>query len=162
MNKAASVNKSDGTFDNNDGSKRKLFVLWREVLMGYAAPAIMASIGGLIIGDKELQLAALTTIGGTSAFIAWMLGLWLIKRGIHKKWIVRAPHLLIVGMFALVGNSFGLLLAWMTSDVVGTIFAVDHLTWVDRVWIDFPTSGLIASTIVTWRWHLAVAPKRRR
>lgn len=38
------------------GSKKKTFVLWREVVMAYAAPAIMAGIGDwlLLIGDFKL------------------------------------------------------------------------------------------------------------
>lgn len=51
------------------GSKKKTFVLWREVVMVYAAPAIMAGIGGLVTVDRGLQIAALTTIGGASTLI---------------------------------------------------------------------------------------------
>lgn len=138
------------------GSKTKTFVLWREVVMAYVSPAIMAGIGGLVTADKGLQIAALTTIGGTSALIALMLGLWLRIRGGRKRWIVGAPHFVVVGLFALMGAMFGLSAAWVTSDLMGIIIPIDNLAWVDRVWIDFPLSGVIASTIVTWRWRLAV------
>lgn len=137
------------------GSNAKNFVLWCEVIMAYAAPAIMAGIGGLVIADKGLQIGALTTIGGTSALVAWMLGLWLRSRGGRKRWIIGAPHLVVVGMFALTGAMLGLFAAWATSGLLD-IFPIGHLTWVDRIWIDFPLSGLIASTIITWRWRLAV------
>jgi len=157
MNKMNYPNQTDGVYGiKAAGSKGKTFVLWREVVMAYAGPAIMAGIGGLISGDKGLQIGALTTIGGTSALVALILGLWLRSRGGRKRWIIGAPHLVVVGMFALAGALLGLLAAWVTSDLLGIFIPIDHLAWVGRVWIDFPLSGFIASTIVTWRWHLAV------
>ncbi|AET62098.1 hypothetical protein HPL003_26930 [Paenibacillus terrae HPL-003] len=114
MNKTTEYpNQTDGVYEiKSAGSGTKTFVLWREVVMAYVSPAIMAGIGGLVTADKGLQLGALTTIGGTSAFLALMLGLWLRSRGGHKGWIIGAPHLVVVGLFALVGAIFGLFAAW--------------------------------------------------
>ncbi|MFK4303418.1 hypothetical protein ABH892_003538 [Paenibacillus sp. RC254] len=168
MNKTTEYpNQTDGVYEiKSAGSGTKTCVLWREVVMAYASPAIMAGIGGLVTADKGLQLGALTTIGGTSAFLALMLGLWLRSRGGHKGWIIGAPHLVVVGLFALVGATFGLFAAWATSGLLEIMIPSNHLAWVGRVWIDFPLSGFIASTIVTWRWRLAVttnfSSKRRR
>ncbi|MNN40655.1 hypothetical protein D3C81_1547360 [compost metagenome] len=130
-------------------------VLWREVVMAYVSPALMAGIGGLITGDRELQLGALTTIGGTSALIAWMLGLWLRRRGgpMDQTWMLRAPHLLVVVIFGLGGGVLGLAAAWAISECLSSILSIGQMAWVHRVWIDFPLSGLIASTIITWRWR---------
>lgn len=156
MNKTEYPNKTEILYDiKAAGSGAKTFVLWREVVMAYVSPTIMAGIGGLITADKGLQLAALTTIGGTSALIALMLGLWLRIRGGRKRWLVAAPHSVVVGLFALMGAMLGLCAAWATSNLLGIIIPIDNLAWVDRVWIDFPLSGVIASTIVTWRWRLA-------
>ncbi|WP_342415083.1 hypothetical protein NST83_17415 [Paenibacillus sp. FSL R10-2782] len=157
MNKINYPNQTEGVYGiKGAGSRAKTFVLWREVVMAYVAPAIMAGIGGLVSNDKGLQIGALTTIGGTSALVALILGLWLCSRGGSKQWIISAPRLVVVGMFALAGALLGLFAAWVTSDLLGIIIPRDYLTWVDRVWIDFPLSGLIASTIVIWRWRLAV------
>ncbi|NEW05812.1 hypothetical protein GK047_07240 [Paenibacillus sp. SYP-B3998] len=157
MNKTNYPNQTDGAYGIKPAvSKAKSFVLWREVVMAYAAPAIMAGIGGLVTADKGLQLGALTTIGGTSALVALMLGLWLQSRGGRNQWIIGTPHLGVVAMFALAGAWFGLFAAWVTSDLLGDMISINHLAWVGRVWIDFPLSGFIASTIVTWRWRLAV------
>ncbi|MCY9667890.1 hypothetical protein M5X11_23705 [Paenibacillus alginolyticus] len=157
MNKTEYPNKTERLYDiKAAGSGAKTFVLWREVIMAYVSPAIMAGIGGLITADKGLQLAALTTIGGTSALIALMLGLWLRIRGGRKRWLVAAPHLVVVGLFALMGAMLGLCAAWATTNLLGIIIPIDNLVWIDRIWIDFPLSGVIASTIVTWRWRLAV------
>lgn len=156
MNKTEYPNKTERLYDiKSAGSGAKTFVLWREVVMAYVSPAIMAGIGGLITADKGLQLAALTTIGGTSALIALMLGLWLRIRGGRKRWLVAAPHLVVVGLFALMGAILGLCAAWATTNLLGIIIPIDNLVWIDRIWIDFPLSGVIASTIVTWRWRLA-------
>jgi len=150
-------NKTEGNYDiKAAGSDTKTFVLWREIIMAYVSPAIMAGIGGLVIADKGLQIAALTTIGGTSALVALMLGLWLHNGGGHKRWIIGAPHLVVVGIFALAGASLGLLAAWVTSGLLEIMVPIDRWTWVGRIWIDFPLSGFIASTIVTWRWRAAV------
>ncbi|KAA1186669.1 hypothetical protein PAENI_13385 [Paenibacillus sp. B2(2019)] len=148
------------------GSKKKTFVLWREVVMAYAAPAIMAGIGGLVTSDRGLQIGALTTIGAASALMALMIGLLLRSRVGQMRWVIGAPHLVVVGVFALAGSSFGLFAAWATSGLLEIMIPSNDLAWVGRVWTDFPLSGFIASTIVTWRWRLAVATnfssKRRR
>ncbi|ETT39353.1 MULTISPECIES: hypothetical protein [unclassified Paenibacillus] len=148
------------------GSRKKPFALWREVVMAYAAPAIMAGIGGLVTADRGLQIGALTTIGGASALMALMIGLILRSRVGHMRWVTGAPHLVVVGGFAIAGSLYGLCAAWVTSGVLELMMPGHHLAWVDRVWIDFPLSGFIASTIVTWRWRLAVTThltsKRRR
>ncbi|MEK3880863.1 hypothetical protein [Paenibacillus sp. FSL M7-0420] len=148
------------------GSRKKAFVLWREVVMAYVAPAIMAGIGGLVTADRGLQIGALTTIGGASAFMALMLGLLLRSRVGHMRWVIGAPHLVVLGGFALAGSLCGLCVAWVISGVLELMMPGHHLAWVDRVWTDFPLSGFIASTIVTWRWRLAVTnnflSKRRR
>jgi hypothetical protein len=167
MNQMKYQNQTDDVYGIKAvGSKKKTFVLWREVVMAYIAPAIMAGIGGVVSADRGLQIAALTTIGGASALMALMIGLLLRSRVGHLRWVIGAPHLVVVGLFAMAGSLFGLYAAWVASVVVENMIPSIHLAWVDRVWIDFPLSGFIASTIVTWRWRLAVttnfSSKRRR
>ncbi|QOT01295.1 hypothetical protein JNUCC42_09300 [Brevibacterium sp. JNUCC-42] len=137
-------------------SDAKTFVLWREVVMAYVSPAIMAGVGGLVTADRQLQIGALTTIGGSSALVALMIGLWLQRLGGHKRWIIGAPHLAVVGMFALAGASFGLFAAWVTSGLLEIFYPSHHLAWLGRVWIDFPLSATIACTLVTWRWRFTI------
>ncbi|MFD2115812.1 hypothetical protein ACFSTH_11385 [Paenibacillus yanchengensis] len=83
MNKMKYQNQTDDVYDvKAASSKKKTFVLWREVVMAYAASAIMAGIGGLVIADRGLQIGALATIGGASVLIAfddWLFwNVWLI------------------------------------------------------------------------------------
>ncbi|WP_179085878.1 hypothetical protein, partial [Paenibacillus odorifer] len=115
------------------GPKKKTFVLWREVVMAYTAPAIMAGIGGLVTADRGLQIAALTTIGGASALMALMIGLLLRSRVGHLGWVIGAPHLVVVGVFALAGSSFGLFAAWATSGLLEIMIPSNDLAWVGRV-----------------------------
>jgi hypothetical protein len=167
MNQMKYQNQTDDVYGIKAvGSKKKTFVLWREVVMAYAAPAIMAGIGGLVTSDRGLQIGALTTIGAASALMALMIGILLRSRVGQMRWVIGAPHLVVVGVFALAGSSFGLFAAWATSGLLEIMIPSNDLAWVGRVWTDFPLSGFIASTIVTWRWRLAVATnfssKRRR
>ncbi|GED69226.1 hypothetical protein BRE01_29280 [Brevibacillus reuszeri] len=139
-------------------SQAKNFVLGREVLMAYISPAIMAGIGGLITADRNLQIGALTTIGGTSALVALLLGLWLQSRGRQYRWIMQKPHLAVVGMFALAGVSIGLIAAWTTTSLVNQFYPNHQFALLSRVWTDFPLSATIASTLIAWRWRLATKP----
>ncbi|GIO09176.1 hypothetical protein J31TS6_52040 [Brevibacillus reuszeri] len=136
-------------------SQAKKFVLGREVLMAYISPAIMAGIGGLITADRNLQIGALTTIGGTSALVALLLGLWLKSRGENYRWIIQTPHLAVVGLFAVAGGVVGLIAAWTTTSLANQFYPNHHFSLLSRVWTDFPLSATIASTLIAWRWRLA-------
>lgn len=147
--------KTEGVYVITDvNSKTKTFVLWREILVAYFVPAIMAGIGGLITGNKDLQIGALTTIGGTSAIVAFLLGFWLEKWGIHNLWIMNANHLAVTVISALIGATLGIFAAWMTTFFMGMWWPFNHLVWLNRVWIDFPLSAMIASVTITWQWGM--------
>lgn len=122
--------------------------------MAYLAPAIMAGIGGLVTGAKDLQIAALTSIGGTSALAAWMIGRWLQRRGGRQRWIIRAHRLAVTVLFALAGAALGLFAAWLTTWYAG-VMGPTPLPWLSRLLFDFPMSAAIACTTITWRWHSA-------
>ena len=135
-------------------SKKKTFVLWREVLIAYVAPAIMAGIGGLFTVSIDLQIGAVTTIGGTSAIVAFLLGLWLERCRIHKQRIINANRFVVTAIFTLIGAVFGIFAAWMTTFIMKALWPFDHFVWLNRVWIDFPLSAIIASATITWRWRM--------
>jgi len=137
-------------------SRRKPFVLWRELIPAYLAPAIMAGIGGLVTADKVLQIRALTTIGGTSLLVALLVGLWLNSRGNRKRWVAGAPRVVVVGVFALAGALFGLFAAWGTPILLDLINPNHHWVWFDQIGFDFPLSGAIACTTMSWRWRASI------
>lgn len=155
MNKTEYTSKTEEAYGiKAAGTGTKPFVLWREVAMAYIAPAIMAGIGGLVTGARDLQIAALTSIGGTSALVAWMIGHWLQRRGGHQRWIIRTHRLTVTGLFALAGAALGLFAAWLTTWYAG-VMGPGPLPWLSRLWFDFPMSAAIACTTITWRWHPA-------
>ncbi|MVU82595.1 hypothetical protein GPX89_35860 [Nocardia sp. ET3-3] len=119
------------------------FVLWREVSVAYLAPALSAGIGGLLTGRTELQVAAVTSIAGTSAFVALLLGMWLRYMGIRYRWLrTTAPWALAAG--------FGVVAAAAAAAIGVLLAAVPPFP--DRVRIDFPIAAALAAVIITRRW----------
>ncbi|WP_157128172.1 hypothetical protein [Brevibacillus parabrevis] len=143
-------------------SKAKAFVLWREVMMAYLSPAVMAGIGGLLTADKGLQIGALTTIGGTSALVALLLGLWLLAKGGEDGWITRTPQLMVIVIMVLAGAAAGLSAAWTVSWLADRLGMRQQMGWIDRIWFDFPMSAAIASALITGRWRVAIVSKNRQ
>lgn len=120
------------------------FVLWREVLFAYLAPALCAGIGGLATGQHDLLLAAVTSIAGTSAVVAAITGIWLQQN--RFRYARTAPVRLTVGA-GICAAALAALVAWLTTD-----------SWPllpERVRIDFPIASALAATIATWRWRAA-------
>ncbi|WP_411735887.1 hypothetical protein [Paenibacillus sp. M2] len=132
---------------------QKPFVLWRELIPAYLSPAIMASIGGIVTADKVLQLRALTTIGGASLLMALCAGLWLRNRENRPRWVTKAPRVIVVGCLALAGAGFGFVAAWGISNVLQIVNPSSSWAWLDHIGFDFPLSGAIACTIMSWRWR---------
>lgn len=71
------------------------FVLWREVLTAYAAPALMAGTAGVVTGQADLTVAAVTSIAGTSAVVAFLVGAWLRHGGRPRRWTLALPRLVL-------------------------------------------------------------------
>lgn len=144
------------SIDKVNDLKPHSFVLWREMLVAYAAPAAMAGIGGLLSGDKSLFIAALTSIGGTSAFTAWIIGYWLQKRGVHLRWLYKSNLVIVATAFALFGSLTGIVAVVVTFGVLGLAYTPEQLSWLNRVWFDIPLSMTIACTSITCRWYLSI------
>ncbi|MFI1918113.1 hypothetical protein [Nocardia sp. NPDC020380] len=123
------------------GSAR--FVVWREVLFAYLAPAVCAGAGGLITGQVGLLRAAVTSIAGTSAFVAFLLGIWLKYQGFRYEWLwEELAVLLTVGFGVGAGVAAGVEAQFLTATT----------SLPDRIRIDFPVAAALAATIITWRW----------
>lgn len=132
--------------------------------MGYAAPAVMAGIGGVVTANPELRFGAFTTIGGMSAVAALLIGLLLMSGVGRMRWVAEAPLWVVVGGFAALGCGLGLGSAGLAADFIETMFPNRRPDWTNRIPTDFPLSGFLAGAIVTWRWRAALAnqtlPKR--
>lgn len=119
------------------------FVLWQEVLFAYLAPAVCAGAGGLITGRADLLRAAVTSIAGTSAFVALLLGMWLRYSGIRIHRSGRASSVVRAAAVGLGGAAAGALVAQILTTTTSLP---------DRIHLDFPIAAALAATIITWRW----------
>ncbi|MFE7564630.1 hypothetical protein [Kitasatospora sp. NPDC057500] len=136
------------------------FVLWREVLVSYAAPAVMAGIGGFATGQQELKIAAVTTIAGTSALVAALVGARHRRRPADS-WAERGPRPLVTALFGLGAAALALAVGMAGAQLLPRIPALADSPWPGRLRFDLPVSAAIAATAITWRWR-GTRPRRRR
>ncbi|KAA2265697.1 hypothetical protein F0L68_03750 [Solihabitans fulvus] len=129
------------------------FVLWREVAAAYVAPALMAGLGGLAARQPELQLAAITSIGGTSAVVAALLGAWLTRRGRRRALLRSMPRVLAVVLVSAGTALLGGLAGWLVVTGAAEWTGVRQWPVPERLRLDLPLSAAIAGAIVTWRWR---------
>ncbi|MFF0634325.1 hypothetical protein ACFYTS_17660 [Nocardia sp. NPDC004151] len=119
------------------------FVVWREAVFAYVAPAVCAGAGGVVTGQADLLCAAMTSIAGTSALVAFLLGMWLRQGGIRAIRLGRAASVALAAGFGLGATALAALTAQLLTAT--TFFA-------DRIRIDLPIAAALAATIITWRW----------
>ncbi|WP_406483844.1 hypothetical protein OH787_02065 [Streptomyces sp. NBC_01547] len=129
------------------------FTLWREVLTAYAAPALTAGTAGLVTGQRDLAVAACTSIAGTSAVVAYLVGTWLRRGGRPRGWTLTTPRGVLTG--ALVSTTVGAaaLLGWFAAQWLPAHTPVPASLWLERLRVDLPVSAALATTIVTLRWR---------
>ncbi|MFF1415535.1 hypothetical protein ACFVX6_38180 [Streptomyces sp. NPDC058289] len=148
---------------NRAGSRQirpsRPFTLWREVLTAYAAPALMAGTAGLVNGQRDLAVAACTSIAGTSAVVAFLVGAWLRRGGRPRRWTVTTPRFALTAALVVTASSAAALLGWFTAQWVPAHTPVPATPWLERLRIDLPVSAALATTIVTLRWR-ATTPAR--
>ncbi|MFI5831497.1 hypothetical protein ACIA6C_30310 [Streptomyces sp. NPDC051578] len=138
-------------------SATRPFVLWQEVAVAYLAPALTAGLGGFLTGQPELTMAALTSIGATSALVACVVGAWLHQRGRPRRWTTSAPRLALATALAVAAAAVAGLLGWFASQWLPSHTQVPDAKWLERLRSDLPLSAALAAAIVTWRWHGAAS-----
>jgi membrane associated rhomboid family serine protease len=129
------------------------FILWREVLVAYLAPALMAGAGGVAGGQAELTVAAGTSIAGTSAVVALLVGAWLQRRKGPRSWTTALPRVVPVALLAVGAGAIAGLVGWFASRWLPAHTGVPDAPWLTRLRIDLPISAALAASIVTWRWR---------
>ncbi|MEI5102961.1 hypothetical protein RB200_36020 [Streptomyces sp. PmtG] len=134
-------------------SATRPFVLWKEVTVAYLASALTAGLGGVLSGQPELTMAAVTSIGATSALVACVVGAWLHRRGRSRRWTASAPRLALALGLAVAAAAVAGLLGWFASEWLPPHTPVPGAGWLERLRIDLPLSAALAAAIVTWRWH---------
>ncbi|MCZ4124686.1 hypothetical protein [Streptomyces sp. H39-S7] len=133
------------------------FTLWREVLAAYVAPALMAGIPGVVTEQQDLAVAACTSIAGTSAVVAFLVGTWLRHGGQPRRWTATMPRLALTAALVIIAAGTAALLGWFTAQWLPAHTAIPTTAWLERLRIDLPVSAALATTIVTLRWRSATA-----
>ncbi|MGZ9935580.1 hypothetical protein ACXNSR_37535 [Streptomyces sp. NC-S4] len=129
------------------------FTLWREVLTSYAAPALTAGAAGVLTGQRDLAVAACTSIAGTSAVVAFLVGTWLRHGGQPRRWTLTAPRGLLTALLVITTVAAAALLGWFTAQWLPVHTPVPAAPWLERLRVDLPVSAALATTIVTLRWR---------
>ncbi len=138
------------------------FTLWREVAVAYLAPALMAGAGGLASGQPQLTVAACTSIAGTSALVALLIGAWLQRRRHQpRRWTLSLPRAVLAAVLGLGAAAVAGLLGWLAGGWLPAHTSLPDPQWLDRLRLDLPISAALAATIVGWRWRGATATGRR-
>ncbi|BFV61109.1 hypothetical protein KCMC57_up62130 [Kitasatospora sp. CMC57] len=133
------------------------FILWREVLTAYAAPALMAGTAGAVTGQQDLVVAASTSIAGTSAVVAYLVGTWLQRGGRPRRWTTSSPQIVLTAVLVIPAVGAAALLGWAAAQWLPAHSPVPAAAWPERLRIDLPVSAALATTIVTLRWRSTTA-----
>ncbi|GHB81506.1 hypothetical protein GCM10010347_60370 [Streptomyces cirratus] len=142
------------------GSATRPFVLRNEVAAAYLAPALTAGLGGVLTGQPELTMAAITSIGATSALVACVVGAWLHRRGRPRRWTTSASRPALALGLAVAAAAVAGLLGWFASEWLPSHTPVPDAGWLERLRIDLPLSAALAAAIVTCRWHGAISRRQ--
>ncbi|MEU9081348.1 hypothetical protein [Streptomyces sp. NPDC048357] len=138
------------------------FVLWREVLTAYAAPALMAGAAGVLTGQRDLAVAACTSIAGTSAVVAFLVGAWLRHGGRPRRWTLAIPSPALTLVLVITATGAAALPGWCAVQWLPAHTLDPAPTWIERLRIDLPVSAALATTIVTLRWRSTTARQPTR
>ncbi len=148
--------------DRTDRSRSapRAFILWREVLTAYAAPALMAGTAGVVTGQRDLAVAACTSIAGVSAVVAFLVGTWLRRGGQPRRWTTAVPRVALTAALAVTTTGAAALLGWFTAQWLPAHTLIPSSPWLERLRIDLPVSAALATTIITLRWRSTTTAAR--
>ncbi|MDA1636063.1 MULTISPECIES: hypothetical protein [Bacillus cereus group] len=116
--------------------------------MAYIIPSFMAGIGALVVADNTLLLRAFTTIGGFSAFVAWLIVILLQSKNGSERRGKRKQIFRIV----LTGLFISILITLMIHGLLVVFNLENTFILLNYIWIDFPVSASITSANLAFRW----------
>ncbi|MEU3465468.1 hypothetical protein ABZ721_36715 [Streptomyces sp. NPDC006733] len=134
------------------------FTLWREVLAAYVAPALMAGIPAVVTGQQDLAVAAGTSIAGTSAVVAFLVGAWLRHGGRPRPWTATTSRAALTATLVILTAGTAAALGWFTAQWLPAHTPIPTSPWLERLRLDLPISAALATTIVTLRWRSTLTP----
>ncbi|MGW6979905.1 hypothetical protein ACWGE1_10715 [Streptomyces sp. NPDC054932] len=136
------------------------FVLWREVLTAYAAPALMAGTAGVVTGRRDLAVAACTSIAGTSALVALLVGARLRRIGQPRPGATAVPGAATIVLLVIAVTGAAAVLGWFAAQWLPAHTAIPATARLERLRVDLPVSAALATTIVALRRRsTTVAPR---
>jgi hypothetical protein len=138
---------------HESASRKAHFTLWREVVVAYVAPTLIAGVGGLVSGQARLLVSAFTSIGISSAVVAALIGAWLQRRGFRHMWLRSGPRLAAIARVAIGAALLGGLAGWLVNVGASAWLGAHQWPWLDDLGVDLPVSAAIAAAIITWRWR---------
>ncbi|MEV6678892.1 hypothetical protein AB0N09_18840 [Streptomyces erythrochromogenes] len=115
------MNGERGHRARNEGQGRprratpRPFNLWREVLTACAAPALTAGAAAVATGQRDLAVAAVTSIAGTSAVVALLVGAWLRNGGRPRRWTTGLPGVAVAVVLVVAATGAAALLGWCAA-----------------------------------------------
>ncbi|MFE7094814.1 hypothetical protein [Streptomyces erythrochromogenes] len=133
------------------------FTLWREVLTAYAAPALTAGAAAVATGQRDLAVAAVTSIAGTSALVAFLVGAWLRNGGRPRRWTTGAPRVVVAVALVLATTGAAALLGGCAAEWLPAHTLLPAAIRPERLRLDLPVSAALATAVVTLRWRSTVA-----
>ncbi|THA86538.1 hypothetical protein [Streptomyces sp. A0592] len=133
------------------------FALWREVLTAYAAPALTAGAAAVATGQRDLAAAAVTSIAGTSALAALVVGAWLRSGGRPRRWTTDLPRVVVAVVLVVAATGAAALLGWCAALWLPAHSLAPAGLRPERLRIDLPVSAALATAVVTLRWRSAFA-----
>lgn len=98
------------------------------------------------------MIAAATTIGGTSAVVATLVGSALRRRP-NRSPGGRAPRALLAPALGLAAAAVALAVGLAAAHWLPQIHGLATSPWPGRLPIDLPVSSAIAATVITSRWR---------
>ncbi|MFJ6482492.1 MULTISPECIES: hypothetical protein [unclassified Streptomyces] len=123
------------------------------MLTAYVAPALTAGAAGVVTGQRDLAVAACTSIAGTSAVVAFLVGTWLRHGGRPRRWTLTTPRGVLTAALLLTAVAVAALLGWFTAQWLPAHTPIPAAPWLERLRVDLPVSAALATTIVTLRWR---------
>ncbi|MGW6425514.1 hypothetical protein ACWF82_22825 [Nocardia sp. NPDC055053] len=123
------------------------------MLIAYLAPALTAGAAGAATGQAELTVAACTSIAGTSAVVALLIGAWLHTPKGPRPWTTVVPRAVLAAALALGAATVVGLVAWLVCRWLSANTSVADTVWPTRLPLDLPISAAVAAGIVSWRWR---------
>jgi MFS family permease len=121
--------------------------------MAYAAPTLIAGIGGLASGQTSLLVSAFTSIGISSAVAAALIGAWLRRRGLSHAWLRSGSRLVAMAWMASGAALLGGFAGWLVNLGASAWLGPHQWPWPDSLGVNLPVSAAIAAAIITYRWR---------